>query len=110
MQTQFGLVPNEIRLSHLEIPCPGKVLPVLVERDGHDPISGVECLLHSVTMVNINVNVENSLMIPGEGGREGGRGGREGGRERGGEEARGGEREGGREGGGRERKRREDGS
>jgi hypothetical protein len=36
----------------------------LVERDGHDAISEVECFLYAVTMVNIYVNVKYSWVIP----------------------------------------------
>ena len=39
-------------------------IPKLVERDGHDPVSEVECLLYPVTMVNIYVDVEHPGMIP----------------------------------------------
>lgn len=35
-----------------------------MEGDCHDPVGGVERLLHAVTMVNINVNVQNPLVVP----------------------------------------------
>lgn len=38
-----------------------EILAVLVKRNGHDPISGVERLLDTITMVNVNINVEDTL-------------------------------------------------
>ena len=34
-----------------------------MERDCHDPVCGVERLLDSVPMVDVNVNVQDSLVI-----------------------------------------------
>lgn len=45
------------------IPGAGKVLSVLVEGDGHDPIGRVKGLLHPVPVVNVNVNVQDARMI-----------------------------------------------
>lgn len=42
----------------------GEVLAVLVERDSHDAVRGVECFFNTVTMVNVDVNVENALLEP----------------------------------------------
>lgn len=39
-----------------------EVFAVLVERNGHDAIGGVESLLNSVTVVDIYVDVENALV------------------------------------------------
>ena len=36
---------------------------VLVKRDGHDAIGGVESFLNTITMVNVDVNVENALIV-----------------------------------------------
>jgi hypothetical protein len=33
-----------------------------VEGDGHDAVRGVERFFHTVTMVNIDINVENALL------------------------------------------------
>lgn len=41
-----------------------KVLAVLVEADGHHAICGVESLLHTISVVYIYVNVEDTRMIP----------------------------------------------
>lgn len=35
-----------------------------MKRNCHDTVSGVKCLLNSITMVNVNINVQNSLMVP----------------------------------------------
>ncbi len=42
---------------YLEVPRAWEVLSVLVEGDGHDTVGGVEGLLHSVSMVNVNVHI-----------------------------------------------------
>ena len=34
-----------------------------MERDCHDSVCGVECLLYSISVVNVNINVENTLVI-----------------------------------------------
>lgn len=41
----------------------------LVEWDGHNSISEIECFLHPITMVNVYVNVQHSRMVPGDKGR-----------------------------------------
>jgi hypothetical protein len=45
-----------------ELSSTGEVFTVLVERHCHHAICGVECLLHTVTMVHITVDVQNSLV------------------------------------------------
>lgn len=50
--------------THSEIPCAWEVLPILVEGHGHDTVCGVECLLYAITMVNVNIYVKHSLMVP----------------------------------------------
>jgi hypothetical protein len=45
-----------------KLASPREVLAVLVERDRHDAISGVERLLDSITVMNIDVDVENTLL------------------------------------------------
>ena len=39
-----------------------EVLSVLVERDSHDSVGGVEGFFDAVAMVDIDVNIENSLL------------------------------------------------
>jgi hypothetical protein len=34
-----------------------------VERAGHDPIGGVERLLDAVTVVDVDIDVENALVV-----------------------------------------------
>jgi hypothetical protein len=40
--------------------CTREVFTILVERDGHDSVSGVESFLDTIAMMNVNVNVENT--------------------------------------------------
>ena len=46
---------------------PGEIFSILVETDGHDTVSCIERFFDSITMVYINVNVKNTLMIPTSG-------------------------------------------
>ena len=46
-----------------EVARAGEVLSVLVEADSHDSVSGVEGLLHPVTVVDVNIYVEDSLVV-----------------------------------------------
>jgi chorismate synthase len=48
-------------INHPEVSSSRKVFSVLVEGDSHDPVGGVEGFLHSVSVVDVNVDVENSL-------------------------------------------------
>ena len=52
------------QLTHPQITSPRKVFTVLVERHCHDSVSGIEGLLDTITVMNINVNVENTLVVP----------------------------------------------
>lgn len=44
-----------------------EVVAVLVEGDSHDPVCEVERLLNSIAVVNINVKVQHTWMIPAPG-------------------------------------------
>jgi hypothetical protein len=44
-----------------ELTGTGEVLAVLVERTGHDAISRVESLLNTIAMVDIDINIKDSL-------------------------------------------------
>lgn len=44
----------------------GEILSVLVEGDGHDAVCGVESLLHAVAVMDVNVDVEDPLVVPGK--------------------------------------------
>jgi hypothetical protein len=43
-----------------------KVLSVLVERAGHDTVGGVEGLLDTISVVNVDVDVQNALLVSKE--------------------------------------------
>lgn len=43
----------------------GEILSVLVEWNRHHAVCGVKSLLHTVAVVDVNVNVEDSLVISG---------------------------------------------
>ena len=49
--------------SYPKISSAREVLAVLVEGDGHDPVRGVEGLLHAVPVVDVDVDVEHSLVV-----------------------------------------------
>ena len=51
-----------VSLRYIERSGAGEIFAVLVERDRHDPIGGVEGLFDAVAVVHINVNVENALV------------------------------------------------
>ena len=50
-----------------DVPGPWEVLPVLVEGDRHDPVGSVERLLDTVSVVDVDIHVEYSLVVPGVG-------------------------------------------
>ena len=52
-----------VETSYPKVTCAREVFPVLVERHGHDPVRGVEGLLHAVPVVDVDVNVEDSLVV-----------------------------------------------
>jgi hypothetical protein len=37
-----------------------------VQTDGHDPVGRIECLLDAVSVVDVDVDVEDSFVIPEE--------------------------------------------
>ena len=41
--------------------CPWEIILEFVERASHDPVSKVEGFFNTISMMNININVENSL-------------------------------------------------
>ena len=47
----------------LEVAGAGEVLAVLVEGDGHDAVGGVEGLLDAVSVVDVDVDVEDALVV-----------------------------------------------
>lgn len=48
-----------------EIPSSGKILPIFMEGHSHDPVSGIESFLHAISMVNVYVDVQHPLVVPG---------------------------------------------
>ena len=50
----------------MEVASAGEVVSVFVEGESHDSVCRVESLLHAVAMVNINVNIQHSLVVPGK--------------------------------------------
>ena len=52
-----------------QVSSSGEVFPVLVEGDRHDPVGGVEGLLDAVPMVDVNINVQHPLVVPGSEGQ-----------------------------------------
>lgn len=50
--------------SYPQVTSSWEVFSVLVKWDCHDSVSGVECFLHTVTMMNVNVHVQHSLVVP----------------------------------------------
>ncbi|KAI6769544.1 hypothetical protein HG530_004173 [Fusarium avenaceum] len=53
-----------LSLSNTSIPkltSSREILAILVERNGHDTVGGVESLLNTVTMMDIDINVEDPL-------------------------------------------------
>jgi len=58
-----GNFPLSLR-SHPQVPCSGEVFSVLMKGHGHDTVCGIEGFLHAISMVNINVNIQHSLVIP----------------------------------------------
>ena len=40
-----------------------EVVPILVERHRHDPVGSQKRFLHSITMVDVNVNIQHPVVI-----------------------------------------------
>ena len=57
---------NQAQKSYPNVSGSRKVLAVLVKRYSHYPVCDVECLLHAVAMMNVNVNVKHALVHPEE--------------------------------------------
>lgn len=51
-----------------QISCAREVLSVLVERNRHNTVRGVEGFLHAIAMMDVNIDVQDSLVVPAEGG------------------------------------------
>lgn len=53
----WSRVRRKSKKTNPQVSSARKVFPILVERHSHDPVCGVEGLLYSITMVDVNVNV-----------------------------------------------------
>ncbi len=47
----------------LQITSSREIFTIFMETDSHDSVSSVESFLHTVTVMDININVENTLVI-----------------------------------------------
>lgn len=56
----FALADTDIA----ELSGTGEILAVFVERDGHDSVCGVESFFNAVTMVDVDVDVQDTLLVP----------------------------------------------
>lgn len=52
--------------TYSEVSGTREILSVFVEGHSHDAVSCVEGFLNSITMMNVNVDVKHSLMVPGK--------------------------------------------
>lgn len=52
-----------------QVACAREVLSVLVEGNCHNTVGGVESLLHTVTMMDVDIYVQNSLVVSGKKGK-----------------------------------------
>jgi hypothetical protein len=53
-----------VEVTHPEIASSGEEFSILVEADCEHAIGGVKCLFYAVSVMNVDVDVENPLMIP----------------------------------------------
>lgn len=54
---------SDIINTHAQISGPREEFAIFMEADGENAIGGIESLFDTVTVVNIDINVENSLVI-----------------------------------------------
>lgn len=50
-------------VAYPQLPCPREELPILMEAYRHDPVRGVEGFFDAITMVHINVDVQDTIVI-----------------------------------------------
>lgn len=60
--TTQQIIPRHLA-PYLDVTCAGEEVSVLVERHGHDSVRNVERLLHAVTVVHVNVNVQHARVV-----------------------------------------------
>jgi hypothetical protein len=56
-------IPLKLGETHPELSSSREIFAVFVEADGHHPVSGIEGLFYSITMVYIDVDVKHTIMI-----------------------------------------------
>lgn len=54
------------RRTYPQVAGAGEVFSVLMEGNCHDSVGGVERLLHAVPVMDVDVYVENSLVVPAD--------------------------------------------
>lgn len=54
---------------HPQVASAGEILSVFVEGNRHDTVCGVESLLHTIPVMDVNIYVENPLVVPGTTGK-----------------------------------------
>lgn len=59
----FDVCNLHLRTDVFDVPRPGKKVPVLMERQSHNPVRRVERLLHPVAVVNVNVDIQYARMV-----------------------------------------------
>lgn len=52
--------------SHPQVPSSWEIFSIFVEGHGHDPVCGVKSFLHPIPVVDVDVNVQHSLVVPGK--------------------------------------------
>ena len=50
-------------LTHPEVPCTREVFTILVEWYGHNSVCGIERFFHTITVMDVNINVQDTLVI-----------------------------------------------
>jgi hypothetical protein len=53
-----------VEVTHPKITGSREELPILVEADCEHAVGGVKCLFYAVSVMNVDVDVENPLVIP----------------------------------------------
>lgn len=54
---------NKTEGPHTKFACSGKELPIFVETACHDSVSGIERFLDAIPVMNVDVNVQHTVVI-----------------------------------------------
>lgn len=49
---------------NLEVSCSGEVLSILVKGHSHDAVGQVESFLYTISVMDVNINVKDTLVTP----------------------------------------------